>query len=325
MRSTLVTFRHALVAMALILTTATGAQAQERTFGIGTAPAGGFLYPLGGAIARAIEDNVAGVSVTAEATSGAVDNLKLTASDPTYLGFARNDTAYDAVNGLNRFDGNPQPVTALAALVPSFLLLATTTDTGVETVEDLKGRRVSTNLPGTGLEDSALRTISVAGLDPENDISREKLSIADSIDALRDGKIDAFFIVTSAKSQPLLDLAATPGLTLKLIPLDGYATKLNAVMGPVHTESKIPMGTYPGVDMDVTAPTTWTMLVANTALSDEDAYAFTKAIFESKSQIAMVVSDIAALDIADQVITNTGIAFHPGALRYYRENGLAAD
>ncbi len=314
---------RALAVAALAITIGNQALAQERALAIGTAAAGGFLYPLGGSIAKVISETVENVEVTAEATGGSVENLKLTGSDPTYMGLAGSDSAFDAVHGKNKFDGNPQPVQTLMVILPTHFYMVTTTATGIDEIADVKGRRISTNVPGSGIEVTALRLLTLAGIDPEKDVTREKMSIGDSTAALKDGKIDAFFMTGTSVSAPLIDLAATPGLTMKLIPTDTYSDKLNEQFGQVYTRGVIPAGTYPGVDVDVPVQDTWNLLVAHQDLSEEDAYNFVKAVFENKDQLVAVVKDAAALSIENQVAPKNPIAFHPGALKYFAEHGLS--
>jgi len=317
--------RKALLTVAVSLALAGGAVAQDRALAIGTAPSGGYLYPLGGAIAKVISERVEGVQVTAEATAGSVQNAQLTGADPTYLGLVNNDTAYDAVVGQNKFAGTPLPLRTLVVLVPSHLYLITRADTGIDSIADLKGHRVSTNLPGSGIEVMALRVIGYAGLDPDSDISREKMSIPDSAAALKDGKIDAFFIIGNTHAAPLLELASTPGMEMKLVPTDTYSDRMNSEFGQVYTHGVIAAGTYPGIDVDVPVQDSWNTLVAHKDLSDEDAYNFAKAVIEGKADIVAILPDADAIAIANQVAPQSAIEFHPGALKYFREQGLAAN
>ena len=181
---------------------------------VATGGTGGVYYPYGGGIAKVISDYVDGVEATAEVTAGTVDNLKFIANRSADLAFGLADSIDDAANQRGVFsDFGQVPMRALAVLYDNYNHLVSVTATGIETVADLKDRVVSTGAPGSGTEVSAFRILEAAGVNPETDITRQSLGAAQSVDAIKDDKIDAFFFSGGLPTGAILDLASTPGRT----------------------------------------------------------------------------------------------------------------
>ena len=193
------------------------ATAQQRTIAIGTGGTGGVYYPLGGGLANVLSKYLPGVQATAEVTGGSVDNLKLIGSGQSELAFSMADAALDAFNGQDKFTSGKVPLRTLMILYPNRMHVVSIDGTGVEKMADLKGKRVSTGSPGSATEVMAFRLIEAVGLDKDKDMKRERLSVAESVNAVKDRKIDAFFWVGGIPTAAVTDLGATPGTKLKLI------------------------------------------------------------------------------------------------------------
>ena len=159
---------------------------------IATGGTGGVYYPMGGGLAAVLSKHVGGMQATAEVTGGSVDNLNLIASGKPYVGFSMVDAALDAAKGEGKFSGRKVDLRTLLVLYPNRMHVVSTEATGVKTMKDLKGKRVSTGSPGSATEVMALRLIEAAGLDPNKDMTRERLGVAESVNALKDKKIEAF-------------------------------------------------------------------------------------------------------------------------------------
>jgi uncharacterized protein len=190
--------RMSAAAAAIGLTTIVGsspAPGQTRIITVGAAGTGGVYYALGGGIANLISRHAPGLTASARVTGGSVDNIRLIGTDPSYIGLTSADVAVDAVNGAGRFSAGKIPVRALMLLYANQMQVVTLEDRGIGSIPDLKNRRVSTGPPGSGIEVMALRLLAAAGLDAEADVRRERLNAAESLRALTDGKIDAFFFV----------------------------------------------------------------------------------------------------------------------------------
>jgi hypothetical protein len=296
------------------------AMAQDR-LSIATGGTGGVYYPYGGAMANVISDNVDGVEVTAEVTSASVDNMLLIDSGEADLAFVLGDTAYDAVQGNAPFE-EPIAALTLATLYNNFTHIVTTDDAGINTVADLRGKTVSTGSPGSGTEVIANRVLEAAGLNPDSDIDREQLGASESAAAVKDGQIDAFFWSGGLPTGSVTDLGATPNVGLKLIPNAEFAEALAGQYGSFYSTETIPGGTYPGQDEDVDVIVVPNVLVVNADFDEELAYQITKTIFEHQAELA--AAHPAANDLTlENATTDSPIGYHPGALRYYEEQGVS--
>jgi TRAP transporter TAXI family solute receptor len=189
-------------------------------------------------------------------------------------------------------------------------------------VTDLKGKRVSTGAPGSGTEIMALRVIEAYGLDPNKDMTRDKLSVAESAGALKDGKIDAFFWVGGLPTAAVIDLAATPGVKIKLIPHAEAVSIMREKYGPIYIRWSIPRNTYPGQDWEVPIAVVWNLLVCNESMKGTLAYDIVKTLFDHKPELVAVHKDARFLSLESQVGGGSPIPFHAGAIRYFREKGI---
>ena len=311
-----------LLASAVGVLAAPRAFAQTKTISIGTGGTGGVYYPLGGAIANVLSKNLPGVQATAEVTGGSVDNLKLIASGQSEIGFSMADAALDAYRGEDKFKSGKVPLQTLLVLYPNRMHVATVEGAGIEKMSDLKGKRVSTGSPGSATEIMAFRVIEAAGLDKDKDIKRERLSVAESVNALKDRKIDVFFWVGGVPTAAITDLAATPGLKMKLIDHADLAEKMNAKYGKLYTASTIAPGSYPGYDKPNGNVDVWNILVTGSNMSEDDAYRIVKTLVERKADLVAVHKDAESFSLENQVQSRSPVPFHPGALKYFSEKGV---
>ncbi len=316
-------FRRAAAAAALLLSVlALPLIAQQTTkISITTGGTGGVYYPLGGGMANVLSKYVPGLQATAEVTGGSVDNLKLIGSGKSEVGFAMVDAAHDAAQGLDKFKGAKVAARTLMVLYPNRMQVVTIEGTGINTMADLKGKRVSTGSPGSGVEVMTLRVLEAMGVDPKKDIRQERLGAAESVNAIKDRKIDAFFWVGGVPTAALTDLAATPGIKMKLVDHGDYAEAMNKKYGPLYVKATIAPGSYSGQDKPVTNIDVWNILVASDKMSEKMAYDIVKTLFEKKSELVAVHKEAENIDIKSQGIT-TPVPFHPGAKKYFEERGV---
>ena len=298
------------------------AVAQTKTYAIGTGGTGGVYYPMGGAVANVLSKNLPGVQATAEVTGGSVDNLKLIASGQSEIGFSMADAALDAQNGVDKFKSGKVPLRTLLVLYPNRMHVVTIEGTGIDKMSDLKGKRVSTGAPGSATEVMAFRVIEAAGLDKDKDMKRERLSVAESVNAIKDRKIDAFFWVGGIPTAAVTDLAATPGVKMKLLDHGDLVDRMNAKYGKLYAAGAIPQAGYPGLSAPNQNADVWNILITNDKMSDDDAYAIVKTLVEKKADLVAVHKDAEAFTIDNQIQERSPIPFHPGALRYFREKGV---
>src|SRR5829696_5007082 len=232
--------KGALVAAAAVTLAGGAVLAQQKTISIGTGGTGGVYYPLGGAMANVLTKYLPGVQATAEVTGGSVDNLKLIGSGQSEIAFSMADAALDALKGEDKFKGGKVPLQTLLVLYPNRMHVATIEGTGIEKMADLKGKRVSTGSPGSATEVMAFRVIEAAGLDKDKDMRRERLGVAESVNALKDRKIDAFFWVGGLPTSAVTDLGATPGVKIKMIDHANVVPAMNKKYGNLYVEDVIP-------------------------------------------------------------------------------------
>jgi len=285
---------------------------------IATGGTGGVYYVYGGALADQITQNIDGVEATAEATSASVDNMNLIASESSDIAFSLADTAADAVEGREDFEGDPVPAQALAQLYINYTQIATTAGSGIDSVEDLRDRSVSVGSPGSGTEVIALRVLRAAGIDPDSDIDRQQLGVDESVDAVRDGTIDAFFWSGGLPTGAVTDLATTDQIVL--LPSTDYLDTLRNQYGEVYQEETIPAGTYEGLDQDVAVIGAPNYLVVNEAMDEDLAFQITQLLFEQQEDLAQAHPEARNLDINTAPQTPP-LELHPGARRYYEEAG----
>ena len=298
------------------------ANAQQKTMSIGTGGTGGVYYPLGGAVANVLSKALPNVTATAEVTGGSVDNLKLIGTGQSELGFTMADAALDALQGNDKFKSMKVPLQTLLVVYPNRMHVVTVDGTGIETMADLKGKRVSTGSPGGATEVMAFRVIEAAGLDKDKDMKRERLGAAESVNAIKDRKIDAFFWVGGIPTAAVTDLAATPGMKMKLIDHADTVEKMNAKYGKLYTASTIKAGAYPGQDKDNAIAEVWNLIVTGDKMSNDDAYAIVKTLVEKKADIVAVHKEAESFSLDNQVQDRSPVPFHPGALKYFKEKGV---
>lgn len=301
---------------------AAAAAAQQKTIAIGTGGTGGVYYPLGGGLANILSKTLPNVQATAEVTGGSVDNLKLIGSGQSEIGFSMADAALDALNGEDKFKNGKVDVRTLMVLYPNRMHVVTVEGTGIASMADLKGKRVSTGSPGSATEVMAFRVIEAAGLDKDKDMKRERLGVAESVNAIKDRKIDAFFWVGGLPTAAVTDLGATPGMKIKLIDHSDVVDKMNAKYGKLYVTDVIPAKTYPGQDTDNKISTVWNILVTSAKMPDDLAYDVIKTIFDKKADLVAVHREAEAIDYKYQLTNNSPIPWHPAAIKYFKDKGV---
>jgi TRAP transporter TAXI family solute receptor len=304
---------------ALAMTVTSTAFAQN--ISVATGGTGGVYYPMGGGLAAVLSKHVPGMQATAEVTGGSVDNLNLIASGKPYVGFSMVDAALDASKGEGKFSGRKVDMRTLLVLYPNRMHVVSIDGTGVKTMADLKGKRVATGSPGSATEVMALRLIEASGLDPNKDMTRERLSVAESVNALKDKKIQAFFWVGGLPTAAVTDLASTPGVKIQMIDHSGAIAAMNKKYGNLYYADTIPKSVYAGMAADNKIASVANVLLVNAKMPDDQAYKIVKAIFDHHKELVAVHKEYENVTIANQKQVSTPIPFHPGAVKYIREKG----
>jgi uncharacterized protein len=313
------------VTAAVALGAGFAAAQQAKQLTIATGGTGGVYYPLAGGFGAILAKEAPGLTATAEVTGGSVDNLKLLQASKSDVIFTQVDTAVDAMNGVEKFTGGKVPARALTVMYSNIMQVVTLESSGITKFEDLKGKRVSTGSPGSGTEIMAFRLIEAAGLDRDKDMKRERLGAAESANALKDSKVDAFFFVAGLPTSAITDVAASPGMKMKLIDHDHLVDKVKAKFGPVYSVGSIPAGTYPNQTTAAKIAAVWNIMAVHEKTTDDLAYTLTKTMMEKVDDLGKVHKEALNIKPASQKTANAGIPWHPGALKYFKEKGIALD
>ncbi len=309
-----------ILALTLILTlTACGGSGASKMT-MGTGGTAGTYYAFGGVLAQYMK-NHAGIDVTVVSTDGSKANIESIDAGDYQLGTVQSDVMAYAWQGTRSFDGSKIDSFRVVAGLYAESVQLITMDPAIKTVADLKGRAVSIGAPGSGVYFNATDVLAAAGLS-ESDIKAQYQSFADSTDALKDGKIDAAFIVAGAPTAAITELCTTNDAFL--VPIDGdIADKLMADC-PFYTVYNIPAGTYNGQTEDVKTVTVKATLIVSADASEEDVYNLTKAIFDNVDAITAENGKGAELSIENATSGMTA-PFHAGAAKYFAEKGVTVE
>jgi len=288
---------------------------------IATGGTGGVYYPLGGGMANVISKYIPYAEATAEVTPASFDNCLLVGAGKADLALIMADTGWDAYQGKARFK-EKIPLRTVAVLYPNNMHIVTLEGKGIEKVSDLKGKRISTGAPGSGTEVKGVRVLEAYGLTPDKDFTRDKLGVSESAGALKDRKIDAFFWDGGLPTAAVTDLAATPGIKIKILSHADAIPKMREKYGPLYVKGIIPAKTYPGQDVDVEMAVVWNLLVCNEKMKGDVAYDIVKTLFDHKPELITVHREAKHIMLEPQAAGGSPIPFHPGAVRYFTEKGL---
>jgi hypothetical protein len=286
---------------------------------IATGGTGGVYYPYGGAIAKVISEHLPDTEATAEVTAASVDNLKFLRDGKADIAFTLADTLADAIKGREAFEGKTVPVRALAVLYSNYTHIVTLTSNRIANLGDLKGKSVSTGSPGSGSEVIAFRLLEAAGLNHDTDVRRQGLGVSQSVDALKDGKVQAFFWSGGLPTAAILDLSHTPGMTIQMLSSDAYIPALQRTYGEqLYSRLTVPAATYPGLTSDVPVVGVANVLVVNESMPEPLAFDITRLLFENQSELVAIHPEAKNLSL-QSATKGSAAPFHPGAVRYYRE------
>lgn len=286
---------------------------------IATGGMGGVYFVMGGGLASLLT-KYADVDATAEVTAASVDNCKLLGAKKADIGFVLADTGYDAFKGTGVFK-NPIPVRVLAVIYPNKNHVVTLDGKGIKQVADLKGKRVSTGSPGSGTEVVAFRILEAAGLDPKKDITMDRLGVAESGGALKDGKIDAYIWSGGVPTAAVLDVSASPGIKMTLLSHGDLVDKMNAKYGNIYYPSNIPKDAYTGVSEDVVVSTVPNVLLCHQDMDEKMAYNVVKTLFDKLPELVAIHKEAGNISLKTGA-SGTFIPYHKGAAKFFSENGL---
>jgi len=314
------------VLLAALLLPGVASAGEKFSFSIVTGGTGGVWYPLGGAMGGVIGKNVPNTDATSEATTAAIDNLKLLVAGKAGMAFAYDYHAVWANEGkMVKELGKKQPVRVVLSFYEQPLHIVTKEGTGIKSVMDLKKRRVSVGAPNSGTEEQADYVLKTLGIDWNKDFTREKLGASESVAALKDGKIDAFFWSGAVPTSSIIDLSSTPGLKMVLLPVGGEeADRIMKANPAVFHKTVFAKGGYSAVDKDVEAIGITAVVNAMESFPADKMYQILGAIFANTTEISAVWKDATKLTPAKSIAQMTPEAvkyLHPGAEKFFKEKG----
>lgn len=284
---------------------------------IGTGAIGGIYNVLGGGMAKLLREKLGGIDVTAETTNASVDNMRLVGTKQADIGFGTSVAVVQGVKGDGPFKGTKYPVAGLINIYPQFLWAVTVDGTGINSLAELKGKRVSTSNPGSGSELDAVNLLTAVGLGL-NDIKRERLPPQQAAEALKDRRIDALLHTAGQRQPAWEDIANTPGTKIKFLDTSAAVPGLQKDWGEtVYFKLTLPKGTYKGQDAEVPMAGGGNALFIRPDLPEDLVYRITKIIMENLDELARTHSE--ARNIKPETAANTPVPLHPGAARYFKE------
>jgi TRAP transporter TAXI family solute receptor len=282
---------------------------------IATGNTTGVYYQMGGGYADLISKNLPGYQITAEATGGSVENIQRVVRGDSDIAFTLADAASDAVTGKGAF-GAPQPIRALARIYTNYTQVIARTDANIRTVADMKGKRVSTGSPNSGTENIALRLLEVAGLNPETDITKQALSLPETVQGIKDGTLDAMFWSGGLPTGGVTDLTTSMKDGVVFIPLDDLLPKLRAKYGTYYQATPLKMDVY-GLTKDVPTIAVPNLLVVSETMPAKLAGDLTRVLFEHQADLAKVHPEAKNISRPEAPKTEP-VVLHDGAAQYLR-------
>lgn len=292
------------------------ADTKPKFMSILTGGTGGTYYPLGGSFAKIIKD-ATGIDTNAETSGASAENMTTLKKGEGELAFTQTDIASYASEGTLMFKDKVDNIKAIATLYPETIQIVTTKKSGIKSVQDLKGKKVSVGSPGSGTVANAEQILEAYGM-KFADIKKQDLSFDESTQGIQDGTIDAAFVTAGTPTGAVEGLSATEEVVI--LPLD--QDKIDAIIKkyPYYIKEEIPSGTY-GMAKPVATVAVQAMLVARSDLSEQTVYDITKAIFENLDKVTHAKGKLIKVENA---LNGVGIDVHPGAKKYFDEKGVKA-
>ncbi len=313
MKKTLSMLLAVVMMAAMVLTSCGGGS--EKIF-LATGSETGTYYSFGIALGQVMKDKI-GQEFGVQSTGASKANIQLVAAGDVDMAIVQNDVMDYAYNGTSLFeaDGKIEGFLTLGAVYAEVCQIVARADSGITSIADLKGKKVSVGDSGSGVEFNAQQILGAYDVTFE-DIDKQNLSFQASADALKDGKIDAFFCTAGAPTVAITDLSTTTGIVLLGVD-DEHRAKLDEKYG-FYAAYTVPAGTYKGVDADVTTVAVKATFIVSDQLDEETVYQLTKAIYENKDNYA---HDKAKEMSVEYAVSSISVPFHPGAEKYFKEVG----
>lgn len=285
---------------------------------IATGGTAGTYYPLGGAMANLIKDKVK-ANTTAQVTGASVENMRLIKNKEVDLAFTQSDIADYASNGTEMFAEGPiGDLTAIGSMYNETIQIVVPDKSSIQTVADLKGKRVSVGAPGSGTEVNARQILEIYGM-TFKDMDAQRLDFGNSAQKIQDGGLDAAFVTAGAPTAAVNELAATTGV--RVLSLDSDKISQLTSKYPFYAEQIVPAKTYPGQEAEVKTVAVKAIMTVRAELDKQLVYDITKALYENTSALEAVNARAKEMK-ADSALEGISIKLHPGAEQYFNEKGI---
>ncbi|MBN9059345.1 MAG: TAXI family TRAP transporter solute-binding subunit [Rhizobiales bacterium] len=282
---------------------------------------GGVFYPYGEGLARVLSAHGGNLRATAEATGGSVDNARLVHAGKADVGFATFDSVFDAVHGASAYakDGKLE-LRVLAVLYDSYLHVVARKDAGISSIADLKGKRVSVGSPGSSAETIAGRVLEAAGIDPAHGVERSNLGAAESAEALKAGRIDAFFWAGGVPTAAVQELAAAGKPEIVFLSTAAEQAAIDKKYPGLYRPLTLPKSAYAGMAADVSGLGVANVLIVSVKAKDALVTELLEGIFDNLDAIHKLHPEAAKLSLASAAAA-TAVPFHPAAEAFYKAKG----
>ncbi|MDP4551425.1 TAXI family TRAP transporter solute-binding subunit [Alkalihalobacillus macyae] len=281
-----------------------------------TGGTGGTYFPLGGELANIIQDETDIESANAQSSGASVENMQILQDGDADIAFTQTDIAAYATKGELMFeDGKVDNIQAIGTLYPETIQVVTLQETGISSIDDLKGKKVSVGAPGSGTYANAEQVLEIHGISME-DIDAQHLAFDESTEGIQDGTIDAAFITSGTPTGAVEGLSAVKPVTI--LPIEDDKISELVEKYPYYAEDTIKSGTY-GLESEVKTVAVLAMLVTRSDLDEDYVYQLTKAIFDNSDKITHAKGEFIT---ADSALEGVGIDLHPGAQKYFDEKGV---
>jgi uncharacterized protein len=312
-------FLKASVAGAALVVVGPGLARAETFINVLTGGTSGVYYPLGVALATLFNEKIEGANATAQATKASVENLNLLQAGKGELAFTLADAASQAWAGNEEagYKGKLDKLRHVAAIYNNYIQIVATAESGIKTLADLKGKRISVGAPKSGTELNARAVLKAAGLTYEDFEKVEYLAFAESVDLMKNRQLDVTLQSAGLGVASIKDLATAVPIVIVAIPPEVIA----AVGDPAYQAGTIKAGTYQGQDADVATAAIRNLLLTHDGLADDLVYAMVDTLYANLETMVAAHKAASAIKL-DKSSTESPVPLHPGAEKFYREKGL---
>ena len=307
-----------ILSLCLILMMAGPAAAKTTFVSIGTGGTGGIYYPYGGGVAEIWSKYVPGVKAVAEVTGASVENVKLAHKGETVIGEVMGDVAVAGFQGLSKFKGKKHKILGMAIMYPNLLQVVTLKKSGITSMEQAKGKSISTGSPGSGTNFMAEAVLGALGI-AKGDYKDSRLSFTESANALRDGNIEIGTWSVGPGTSSILDLATTHEINI----LGFTPEQAQKILAANATYSSVDLagGVYRGVDKPVSTIGVWNVMICQASLDTDLVYNLVKALYENNGYL-MKIHPSAGYTTPENAVKYCPIPLHPGTIKYLKEKGI---